>query len=44
MKRRFMNLGLAAGMMVMLSSCYTYTYTVGTARRRVSPLRRRTIT
>lgn len=24
-----MNLGLAAGMMVMLSSCYTYTYTVG---------------
>lgn len=29
MKRRLMNLSLAAGMMVMLSSCYTYTYTVG---------------
>lgn len=29
MKRRLMNLGLAAGMMFMLSSCYTYTYMVG---------------
>ena len=29
MKRRLMNLGLAASMMFMLSSCYTYTYMVG---------------
>jgi hypothetical protein len=29
MKRRLMNLGLATGMMFMLSSCYTYTYMVG---------------
>ncbi len=29
MKRRLMNLGLDTGIMFMLSSCYTYTYMVG---------------